>query len=142
MASLDSTSGSAQRGSHAHEPSQARAHESPHEAHGERRARLTQHATDPRALASAHAIVDIVAGLTDDADILTASMLFALLDTNAPSAEQAEVLAGPAAARIGTELLRLGSLNIAAPAGGAVSLSGNQSESLREMLLAIVTDPR
>ncbi|HKU13236.1 MAG TPA: HD domain-containing protein, partial [Steroidobacteraceae bacterium] len=106
------------------------------------RARLAQHATDDRALAGAHAIVEIVAELTDDDDILTGAMVFALLEANALPPERMEELAGPAAARMGTELLRLGSLNIAAPVSGAVSLSGNQSEGLRKMLLAIVTDPR
>ncbi len=83
---------------------------------------------------SGRAIVDIVAELTDDEDILTGAMLFALLEANALPIERAQALGGPAAARIGTELLRLGSLNLVA--------SSNQSEGLRKMLLAIVTDPR
>src|SRR5688572_31530372 len=95
---------------------------------------ITQHATDERAVASGRAIVDIVADLTDDEDILTGAMLFALLEANALPIERAQALGGPAAARIGTELLRLGSLNLVA--------SSNQSEGLRKMLLAIVTDPR
>jgi GTP pyrophosphokinase len=95
---------------------------------------ITQHATDERAVASGRAIVDIVAQLTDDEDILTGAMLFALLEANALPIERAQALGGPAAARIGTELLRLGSLNLVA--------SSNQSEGLRKMLLAIVTDPR
>src|SRR5512145_694556 len=78
------------------------------------RVRLAQHATDDRAVARARAIVDIVAELTNDEEILTGAMLFALLETKAIPQEQAQTLAGPAAARIGTELLRLGSLNIAA----------------------------
>ena len=103
---------------------------------------ISQYATDERAVASGRAIVEIVAELTNDEDILTGAMVFALLEAHALSPEKAEALAGPAAARIGTELLRLGSLNIAAPASGTVPLSGNQSEGLRKMLLAIVTDPR
>ncbi len=103
---------------------------------------IAQHATDERAVTSGRAIVDIVRELTDDEDILTGAMLFALLEANALPPERAEALAGPAAARIGTELQRLGSLNIAAPSGGGPALSGNQSEGLRKMLLAIVTDPR
>ena len=38
--------------------------------------RLAQSATDERAVASGRAIVDIVAGLTDDEDILRGAMLF------------------------------------------------------------------
>jgi GTP pyrophosphokinase len=59
--------------------------------------------------------------------------------------EQANATTGPTAARIATELLRLGSLNIAPPVRGSTptsSISGNQAEALRKMLLAIVTDPR
>jgi len=104
--------------------------------------RLAQSATDERAVASGRAIVDIVAELTDDEEILRGAMLFALLEAHALPTERAEALVGPAATRIATELQRLGSLNIAAPASGAPSLSGNQSEGLRKMLLAIVTDPR
>jgi GTP pyrophosphokinase len=106
------------------------------------RAQLAQHAADERALAGARAIVEIVAELTDDDDILTGAMVFALLEANALPVERVEELAGPVAARMGTELLRLGSLNIAAPTAGGMSPSGNQSEGLRKMLLAIVTDPR
>ena len=103
---------------------------------------IVQHATDERAVAHGRAIAAIVRELTDDEDILTGAMVFALLEANALAPERAEALAGPAAARIGTELLRLGSLNLAAPAGAGPALSGNQSEGLRKMLLAIVTDPR
>ena len=56
------------------------------------------------------------------------------IEAHALPADRAEAVAGPAVARIGTELLRLGSLNVAT--------TGNQSEGLRKMLLAIVTDPR
>jgi GTP pyrophosphokinase len=130
MSFLEGISGTAARGVH----TRAR--------RDELRVRLAQHATDQRALASAQAIVDIVAELTDDDDILSGAMLFALLEANALTPVQAEAVAGPAATRIGTELLRLGTLNVAASSNGALSLSGNQSESLRKMLLAIVTDPR
>ena len=53
------------------------------------RALLTQHATDEHAVASGRAIVDIVAQLTDDEDILTGAMLFALLEANALPPERA-----------------------------------------------------
>ena len=74
--------------------------------------RLAQSATDERAVASGRAIVDIVAELTDDEDILRGAMLFALLDAHALPADRAEAVAGPAATRIATELQRLGSLNM------------------------------
>ncbi len=103
---------------------------------------ISRYATDERAVANGRAIVEIVAQLTGDEDIRMGAMLFALLEAGALPSDKAEELAGPAAARIGTELLRLGSLNIAVPASGTAPVSGNQSEGLRKMLLAIVTDPR
>ncbi len=85
--------------------------------------------------------------MTDDDDILGGALLLPLLE--------AEVHHSRASGRDGQrprpsnrlELQRLGSLNINMPAsagGGrtAPSLSSNQAEGLRKMLLAIVTDPR
>lgn len=116
-------------------------------------------------LARARAIGQIVAELTEDTDILGGAILFAVQEAGALTAEQASSAAGPAAARIAAELLRLGSLNLAfagaasepgssrsgpTPASGAGAFSGagstmrpgHQAEALRKMLLAIVTDPR
>ncbi|MGH8177978.1 MAG: RelA/SpoT family protein, partial [Steroidobacter sp.] len=103
---------------------------------------VAAHSSSADAIARAQAIVDIVAGLTDEPDILTGALLFPLLEANAITPEQASSAAGPAPARIANELLRLGSLNLAAPSGQPTSLSSNQAEALRKMLLAIVTDPR
>jgi GTP pyrophosphokinase len=105
-------------------------------------ARLAQHSKSTAALARAQSIADIVAELTDDADIVAGAMLFALLDAQALSAEQAAAQGGAAAARIATELVRLGSFSISRSPGAQTSLSANQAEALRKMLLAIVTDPR
>ncbi len=88
------------------------------------------------------AIADIVAGLTDDQEILSGAILFPLLEAQAITPERAEALGGTNAARIASELLRIGTLNIATPSKSGTSLSGNQAEALRKMLLAIVTDPR
>ncbi|HEX2493474.1 MAG TPA: bifunctional (p)ppGpp synthetase/guanosine-3',5'-bis(diphosphate) 3'-pyrophosphohydrolase [Steroidobacter sp.] len=106
-------------------------------------AALAGQAMNERALARARAIMDIVAGLTNDEDILVGAMLFALLEAGAAPPEAACAAAGPAATRIANELLRLGALNLAATGcGQSAALSGNQAEALRKMLLAIVTDPR
>ena len=105
-------------------------------------AALAGRTDDERAVARGRAIVEIVAGLTDDEDILTGAMLFALLDAGATIPDSAAAAAGPAATRIANELLRLGALNLSAPSGQTASLSGNQAEAVRKMLLAIVTDPR
>lgn len=94
------------------------------------------------AVARARAIADIVASLTDDGDILAGAILFPLLQANEVTVEQAAAAGGTGAARIASELLRLGSFNITAPSGDSTALSANQAEALRKMLLAIVTDPR
>ena len=99
------------------------------------------------ALARAQAIVDILVGLTDDDDILSGALLLPLLEAGVLTPEQAIATVSAPAHRIATELQRLGSLNISMPAssrdGRSIpSLSGNQAEGLRKMLLAIVTDPR
>jgi GTP pyrophosphokinase len=93
------------------------------------------------ALARAQAITDIVAGLTDDEEILTGAALFPLLEAGAVSPERANDLGGASAYRIASELERLGTLNIAASKSSGM-LSATQAEALRKMLLAIVTDPR
>ncbi len=93
----------------------------------------------------AREILGIVAQLTDDSDILTGTLLYVLLQAEALSAQQAAKVAPPAAHRIASELLRVGSLHIglaSSPGAAASSLSGQQAEALRKMLLAIVTDPR
>lgn len=99
------------------------------------------------ALARAQAIVDILVGLTDDDDILGGALLLPLLEAEVITPEQAIAIVSAPANRIASELQRLGSLNITIPTstgGGraAASLSSNQAEGLRKMLLAIVTDPR
>jgi GTP pyrophosphokinase len=94
------------------------------------------------ALASAQAVTDIVAGLTDDEEILTGAVLLPLLEAGALSFDRAAEVGGATAARIASELQRLGTLNIAAPSKSTGALSSNQAEALRKMLLAIVTDPR
>jgi GTP pyrophosphokinase len=105
-------------------------------------AALSQQSKSAAAVARARAIAEIVAGLTDDEEILTGATLYVLLEAGAIGPEQGPRIAGPAATRIANELLRLGSLSLAAPSGQATALSGNQAEALRKMLLAIVTDPR
>src|SRR5688500_5106227 len=100
------------------------------------------------ALARARAISDILAGLTDDDDILGGALLLPLLEADVLTPEQAVAALGETPNRIATELQRLGSLNISMPTGtttsgrGTPALSANQAEGLRKMLLAIITDPR
>src|ERR1044072_9110327 len=56
---------------------------------------IVQQATDERAVAHGRALVEIVAALTDDEDILTGAMLFALLEATALSPHRPEAPPGP-----------------------------------------------
>src|SRR5688500_13610464 len=67
------------------------------------------------ALARAQAISDILAGLTDDDDILGGALLLPLLEAGVLTPEQAAASLGETPNRIATELQRLGSLNISMP---------------------------
>jgi|HigsolmetaAR203D_1030402.scaffolds.fasta_scaffold00083_64 GTP pyrophosphokinase len=96
----------------------------------------------PELLDRAEAICAIVADLTDDEELLAGALLFPLVEAGALTIERAALLGGDSAARIATELMRIGTLNVAASSKGVGALSANQAEALRKMLLAIVTDPR
>jgi GTP pyrophosphokinase len=99
-------------------------------------------AKSARAVARANAIVDIVAQLTNDSDILSGALLYPLLEAGAVTAEQATASGGETASRIASELLQLGSLSLASTRQNGGPLPAGQAEALRKMLLAIVTDPR
>jgi GTP pyrophosphokinase len=91
-----------------------------------------------RALATA----DIVAGLTEDEDILKGAALLPLLEAGAITEDRATNTFGETATRIALELVRVGSLGLSAARSADAALTGTQAEALRKMLLAIVTDPR
>jgi len=86
----------------------------------------------------AHAIMAIVAGLTDYDDIRRGAFLFPLLEAQKIAEPRASALFGTSAHQVATELLRLGSLGVAVSG----TPSPQQAEALRKMLLAIITDPR
>lgn len=90
----------------------------------------------------AQAIAEIVSGLTDNEDIRRGAWLFPLLEAQRVDAPRAVALFGAAAHQVATELLKLGSLDLAGSRQPGGTLSPQQAEALRKMLLAIVTDPR
>ncbi len=100
-------------------------------------------ASDPavqRALQRAQSITQIVAGLSEDEDILLGATLLPLLEAGLVDEARSAHSFGETAQRIATELVRLGSLGM--PTRPDAGLSAHQAEALRKMLLAIVTDPR
>ncbi|MBB6092227.1 GTP pyrophosphokinase [Povalibacter uvarum] len=94
------------------------------------------------AVRRAQAIADVVAGFTDDQDMRNGAALLPLLETGLIAEERAPAVFGDTAARIATELVRIGSLGLSGPRQADSALTANQAEALRKMLLAIVTDPR
>ncbi|HKE96924.1 MAG TPA: bifunctional (p)ppGpp synthetase/guanosine-3',5'-bis(diphosphate) 3'-pyrophosphohydrolase [Povalibacter sp.] len=90
----------------------------------------------------AQATAEIVAGLTEDEDIRKGAALLPVLEAGAIAPERAVALFGETATRIASELVRVGSLGLAAPRQQQTGLTASQAEALRKMLLAIVTDPR
>jgi GTP pyrophosphokinase len=85
-------------------------------------------------------VVAILQGITKDEDVELGTLLYPLLSAKVIDDTRAAADYGTDAARIARELTRLG--NFAFGAFETSSLSDVQSEGLRKMLLAIVTDPR
>ena len=95
-----------------------------------------------KAAERALAVASIVAGLTDDEDIRQGAALYPLMDAGCIPADAAPARFGTTPARIASELLRFGSIGALGTRAVGSHLSAQQAESLRKMLLAIVTDPR
>lgn len=97
------------------------------------------------AVARAQALAEIVAGLSAEDDVLLGTLAYPLLAANVIGDDQAVTVFGADAARIARESIRIAAFGAATPlpAGkSAGAFSAQQAESLRKMLLAIVTDPR
>ncbi|MFO7285625.1 MAG: bifunctional (p)ppGpp synthetase/guanosine-3',5'-bis(diphosphate) 3'-pyrophosphohydrolase [Gammaproteobacteria bacterium] len=93
------------------------------------------------ACARGRALLGIVAGLTDDTEILEAAALLPVLESGAIDEEAAGRYFGAESVRMAAELIRIDTLGRKAwKPGGAPS--GEQVEALRKMLLAIFGDPR
>lgn len=91
---------------------------------------------------TARAAATIVGALTQDIALVTGVLLHEALDPERlEAAEVAREMDAPAVA-IARELQRLGEFGGGAQWSSAQSLSATQAETLRKMLLAIVSDPR
>jgi GTP pyrophosphokinase len=91
---------------------------------------------------AARAAAGIVGALTQDCTLVTGVLLHEALDaTRLEAADVARELGAPAVA-VALELQRLGEFGGGAQWSSAQSLSATQAETLRKMLLAIVSDPR
>jgi len=103
---------------------------------------LASSETGAAAVERARAIAGIVVPLTEDEDIRLAALLLPLLETGLLQEETARRTFGDTASNIAGELQRFGSLDPVGARTSGATLTANQAEALRKMLLAIVTDPR
>ncbi len=95
----------------------------------------------PQALARAAEAAEILAALTADADLAAAVLARSAIDSGlAP--ERLTGLVGPAARDTALALSRLGEVGLPRHWSPSQGLSAHQAETLRKMLLAVVSDPR
>ena len=88
------------------------------------------------------ALSRIVAALAIDDDVVLAALAVPLLDAHLIDESGAVARFGTEAVRLARELRQLGSIGLPAQWRPEHKLSALQAETLRKMLLAIVTDPR
>jgi GTP pyrophosphokinase len=96
----------------------------------------------PADLALPAEAAEIIGALTESAELAAALLVRALLTNDALSAEAAGGIVGQAAAATAVALQRLGTLGLPRDWSPAHGLDTRQTETLRKMLLAVVSDPR
>ena len=113
-------------------------------------------ALDPQALAGAAEAAELLGALTSDADLAKALLVKAAIEAGASSgadatqaapdprraADRLAPVAGRSAAETAVALVRLGDLGLPRHWSPAQGLDARQAETLRKMLLAVVSDPR
>ncbi|MGH8294546.1 MAG: bifunctional (p)ppGpp synthetase/guanosine-3',5'-bis(diphosphate) 3'-pyrophosphohydrolase [Steroidobacteraceae bacterium] len=103
-----------------------------------------QSALAPGMLATAAETAELLGALTSDVDLARAVLVKAAIDPADPprAAERLAGIAGRPAADTATALLKLGELGLPRNWSPAQGLDARQAETLRKMLLAVVSDPR
>jgi GTP pyrophosphokinase len=96
----------------------------------------------PEALADAMAAAQSICALSSDADLAKAVLALPALARSELTAEALTPLVGAQSARTAIELSRFGDLGLARDWSPAQGLDARQAESVRKMLLAVVSDPR
>jgi GTP pyrophosphokinase len=94
------------------------------------------------ALDSAAEAAESIGALTDDAELASAVSVQPAISQAEFTPEALEKLVGVSAARIALDLSRLGDLGLPQGWSPARGVHGRQAETLRKMLLAVVSDPR
>jgi GTP pyrophosphokinase len=97
----------------------------------------------PAAIAEAREAAELVATLSDDANLIAATWLKGLrLAGIEPDTGRLPARLGPQVIRLADELARLGEFGLPAGWVEQQGLDATQSETLRKMLLAVASDPR
>jgi len=105
------------------------------------RAALAEAGAGP-VLAAAAEAAEITGGITDSPDLALALLGRAALSAGTLTPEQVEGILGVGPAGIAAALMRLGNLGLPRDWSPAQGLDTRQTETLRKMLLAVVSDPR
>ena len=93
-------------------------------------------------LAHAGEAAEIIGGLTESSELALALLARAALTHGTLLSEQAAAALGEAPTAIATALMRLGNLGLPRDWSPERGLDTRQTETLRKMLLAVVSDPR
>jgi GTP pyrophosphokinase len=96
----------------------------------------------PSDLGFATEAAEILGGLTESTELAHALLVRPVLAREDVTAEQAVSIVGQSATDIALALQRLGSLGLPRDWSPAQGLNTRQTETLRKMLLAVVSDPR
>jgi GTP pyrophosphokinase len=90
----------------------------------------------------ARALTEIVSELGAEDDVILGTLVYPLLEAGRIDDAKAATLFGEDATRIARASIRLDSFGTHSSLKSGESISGNQAEAVRKMLLAIVGDPR
>jgi GTP pyrophosphokinase len=96
----------------------------------------------PSELGFATEAAEIMGGLTESAELAQALLARPLIARASLTAQQAAGIVGQGATDIAVALQRLGTLGLPREWSPAQGLDSRQAETLRKMLLAVVSDPR
>ncbi|MEJ0040199.1 MAG: bifunctional (p)ppGpp synthetase/guanosine-3',5'-bis(diphosphate) 3'-pyrophosphohydrolase [Gammaproteobacteria bacterium] len=94
------------------------------------------------ALAHSVEAAEVIGTLTENAELANALVLRPLIGLNGFTQEKLAKLATPGAAKIAADLERIGDVGLPRDWSPAQGLDARQAETVRKMLLAVVSDPR
>jgi GTP pyrophosphokinase len=94
------------------------------------------------ALAQSVEAAEVIGALTENAELANALVLRPLVGLDGFTPEKLSKIAAPASAKIAGDLERIGDVGLPRDWSPAQGLDARQAETVRKMLLAVVSDPR